>query len=123
MTNLLNNSIIYTSEGKIDVFIERSKAGSRSNDQFVIIQVRDTGVGIDPQMMDKLFSKFGTNQRQERDWASLYLKALLRPTGEAFGLKTMSMAQVHVSHSNSRFSINTNHVGSRVIASSIFSQT
>ena len=60
MTNLLNNSIKYTSEGKIDVFIERSKAGSRSNDQFVIIRVRDTGVGIDPQMMDKLFSKFGT---------------------------------------------------------------
>ena len=58
--NLLNNSIKHTSKGKIDVFIERSKAGSRSNDQFVIIRVRDTGVGIDPQMMDKLFSKFGT---------------------------------------------------------------
>ena len=60
MTNLLNNSIKYTSNGKIDVFIERSKEGSRVDDQFVIIQVRDSGVGIDPQMMDKLFSKFGT---------------------------------------------------------------
>lgn len=60
MTNLLNNSITYTSNGKIDVFIERSKEGSRVVDQFVIIQVRDSGVGIDPQMMDKLFSKFGT---------------------------------------------------------------
>jgi two-component system, OmpR family, sensor histidine kinase VicK len=60
MTNLLNNSIKYTSNGKIDVFIERSKEGSRVNDQFVIIQVRDSGVGIDPQMMDKLFSKFST---------------------------------------------------------------
>ena len=58
MTNLLNNSIKYTSEGKIDVFIERSEEGA--NDQFVTIQVRDTGVGIDPQMKDKLFSKFGT---------------------------------------------------------------
>ena len=60
MTNLLNNSIKYTSEGKIDVFIEHSKEGFQANDQFVIIRVRDTGVGIDPQMMDKLFSKFGT---------------------------------------------------------------
>jgi two-component system, OmpR family, sensor histidine kinase VicK len=58
MTNLLNNSIKYTPEGKIDVFIERSEEGA--NDQFVTIQVRDTGVGIDPQMKDKLFSKFGT---------------------------------------------------------------
>jgi two-component system sensor histidine kinase VicK len=60
MTCLLNNSIKHTSKGKIDVFIERSKEGSRANDQFVIIRVRDTGVGIDLQMMDKLFSKFGT---------------------------------------------------------------
>ena len=60
MINLLNNSIKHTSKGKIDVFIERSKEGSRANDQFVIIRVRDTGVGINPQMMDKLFSKFGT---------------------------------------------------------------
>ena len=57
MTNLLNNSIESTSEGKIDVFIERSKEGA--NDQYVIIQVRDTGVGIHPQMKDKLFSKYG----------------------------------------------------------------
>ena len=60
MTNLLNNSIKHTSKGKIDVFIERSKGGSRANEQFVTIRVRDTGVGIDLQMMDKLFSKFGT---------------------------------------------------------------
>ncbi|MGC2431047.1 MAG: HAMP domain-containing sensor histidine kinase, partial [Nitrososphaeraceae archaeon] len=60
MTNLLNNSIKYTYNGKIDVFIERSKEGSRVNDQFIIIQIRDSGVGIDPQIMDKLFSKFGT---------------------------------------------------------------
>ena len=58
MTNLLNNSIKYTSEGKIDVFIERSKEGA--NDQYVTIQVRDTGVGIHPQMKDKLFSKYST---------------------------------------------------------------
>ncbi len=60
MTNLLDNSINYTSGGNIDVFIERSKEGSRANDQFVLIQIRDTGVGIDPQIMDKLFSKFAT---------------------------------------------------------------
>ena len=60
MTNLLNNSIKHTSKGKIDVFIERYKEGSRARDQFVIIRVRDTGIGIDPQIMNKLFSKFGT---------------------------------------------------------------
>jgi two-component system sensor histidine kinase VicK len=58
MTNLLNNSMKFTSRGKIDVsiFTVRVKGDPKS----VLIQVRDTGSGIDPRMVGKLFTKFST---------------------------------------------------------------
>lgn len=54
MTNLLNNSIKFTTKGNIEVGIER-------NDLFLFVQVRDTGSGIYPEIMGNLFSKFTTN--------------------------------------------------------------
>ena len=58
MTNLLNNSMKFTSRGNIDVlvFMGCGKGDSKS----VMIQVKDTGSGIDPQMIGKLFTKFNT---------------------------------------------------------------
>lgn len=58
MTNLLNNSMKFTSQGNIDVsiFTRCDKGNSKS----VLIQVRDTGSGIDPQIFGKLFTKFNT---------------------------------------------------------------
>jgi two-component system sensor histidine kinase VicK len=53
MTNLLTNSIKFTPKGNIEVSIERK--GS-----FLYTQVRDTGTGIDPEIMSNLFSKFIT---------------------------------------------------------------
>ena len=58
MTNLLNNSMKFTSRGKIDVSI--FKECEKGNSKSVLIQVRDTGSGIDPQIFGKLFTKFNT---------------------------------------------------------------
>jgi signal transduction histidine kinase len=51
MANLLNNSMKFTPKGEIHVIVKR-EAG------FVLVQIRDTGSGIDPQVMGNLFSKF-----------------------------------------------------------------
>jgi two-component system, OmpR family, sensor histidine kinase VicK len=51
MANLLNNSIKFTPKGEIHVTVKR-EAG------FVLVQIRDTGSGIDPEVMGNLFSKF-----------------------------------------------------------------
>ena len=51
MANLLNNSIKFTTEGEIHVNAKREG-------DFVFIQVKDTGSGIDPEVMVNLFSKF-----------------------------------------------------------------
>ena len=53
--NLLTNSIKYTHEGWIDFKI----TGIKSNDVCrLIISVEDSGIGIKPESIDKLFSKF-----------------------------------------------------------------
>jgi two-component system, OmpR family, sensor histidine kinase VicK len=51
MANLLNNSIKFTPKGEIHVMVKREA-------EFVLVQIRDTGSGIDPEVMGNLFSKF-----------------------------------------------------------------
>ncbi|MFH1508749.1 MAG: ATP-binding protein [bacterium] len=51
VTNLLDNAIKYTLKGSVDVTCD-------IDEKYVHINVRDTGVGIDPNEVDKLFEKF-----------------------------------------------------------------
>lgn len=57
MQMIMENAVIYSkSEGVVDVTIEQRKA-------YVYVSVRDTGIGISPEDMSHLFSRFfrGTN--------------------------------------------------------------
>ncbi len=51
LSNLLRNAIKFTSKGTIKVVLEKS-------DTEAIVTVQDTGKGIDPEMMPKMFEKF-----------------------------------------------------------------
>ncbi|TGG91270.1 response regulator [Natronospirillum operosum] len=54
--NLLSNSVKFTERGRITL---RARAGERQHDRFqLIIEVEDTGVGIDEAFMPQLFSEF-----------------------------------------------------------------
>jgi signal transduction histidine kinase/CheY-like chemotaxis protein len=55
VSNLLSNAIIFTSKGEISVNITRD-----DTDQQIIVSVTDTGQGIDPEIMPRLFTKFAT---------------------------------------------------------------
>ena len=52
--NLINNSIKYTDEGDILVSIKRDS----NNDTMALVQIKDTGLGIQENVKQKLFSKF-----------------------------------------------------------------
>jgi signal transduction histidine kinase len=54
--NLLNNAIKFTNEGSITVIVER-KDNDNNN---IVVSIKDTGMGIDPEMLPKLFIKFAT---------------------------------------------------------------
>ena len=61
ITNLLTNATKYTDEGSIELSISCINNKNKSN---LIISVEDTGRGIKPEKIDKLFTKF---QRLEED--------------------------------------------------------
>ena len=59
--NLINNAIKYTDEGDILVSIKRGSYNGNSNknnDTVALVQIIDTGLGIQENIKQKLFSKF-----------------------------------------------------------------
>ena len=52
VSNLLNNAIKFTDQGKVSIMaICKHKA---------IVSIKDTGPGIDPEILPRLFTKFAT---------------------------------------------------------------
>ena len=60
ISNLLNNSIKFTKEGKITITIEKKE----DDGEVAVISIKDTGIGIDSEMFPKLFSKFASKSYQ-----------------------------------------------------------
>jgi len=55
--NILSNAIKFTKEGRITISIERK---SENDKEFAVVSVKDTGSGIDPEILPRLFTKFAT---------------------------------------------------------------
>ena len=58
ISNLMNNAIKFTLKGTITVTTKKEE----ENDE-IIVSIKDTGSGIDPEIMPKLFSKFATKSQ------------------------------------------------------------
>ena len=59
ISNLLNNAIKFTDEGSITVIVGTKKINNNNSNK-VIVSIKDTGIGIDSEIMPKLFTKFAT---------------------------------------------------------------
>ncbi len=62
ISNLLNNAIKFTKGGNISILVikkrnSNEKDNSREED---IVSIKDTGTGIDPEILPRLFTKFAT---------------------------------------------------------------
>ena len=55
--NILDNALSFSHEGKIKVVLKKEK---RNGQNFLLIRVKDTGPGIDPEILSKLFTKFAS---------------------------------------------------------------
>ena len=55
LSNLVSNAYKFTKEGKIDILLQKLQDGKE-----VILSVKDTGSGIDSDIMPRLFTKFAT---------------------------------------------------------------
>jgi signal transduction histidine kinase len=64
VSNLLNNALKFTKEGAVTITstIERKEDVDGGGE--VIVSIKDTGNGIDPEFMPRLFTKFATKSYQ-----------------------------------------------------------
>ncbi|MDW3631981.1 MAG: HAMP domain-containing sensor histidine kinase, partial [Nitrososphaeraceae archaeon] len=64
ISNLLNNAIKFTDEGSITVIVGTKKINNNNSNK-VIVSIKDTGTGIDSEILPKLFTKFATKSPME----------------------------------------------------------
>jgi signal transduction histidine kinase len=62
ISNLINNAIKFTKEGSILVEVEKKKVEKDDENQkeVIVVSVKDTGMGIDSEILPRLFTKFTT---------------------------------------------------------------
>jgi two-component system sensor histidine kinase VicK len=85
--NILSNAIKFTEDATININVEKKliiSTGNNDNEnrQGVIINIKDTGVGIDSQIFPKLFSKFmGTSDTRGSGLGLFISKSIVEAHG------------------------------------------
>jgi two-component system, OmpR family, sensor histidine kinase VicK len=81
LSNLLSNAIKFTREGTILVKAEINKGGKEANLDEVIVTVKDTGTGIDPEIFPKLFSMFVSKLYEDTGLGLFISKSIIEAHG------------------------------------------
>jgi len=72
--NLLNNAIQFTNEGNITVSVEeRKKNDINGKSDEILVGIKDTGTGIHPEVLPKLFTKFTTKSMRGGTGLGLFI--------------------------------------------------
>ncbi|MGB7636291.1 MAG: HAMP domain-containing sensor histidine kinase [Nitrososphaeraceae archaeon] len=81
LSNLLSNAIKFTREGTILVKAEKNKGGKEANLDEVIVSVKDTGTGIDPEIFPRLFSMFVSKSYEDTGLGLFISKSIIEAHG------------------------------------------
>jgi signal transduction histidine kinase len=87
ISNLVTNALKFTDSGTISIRAERIDG------EHVSISVTDTGSGIDPAIMPRLFSKFATKSNKGTGLGLYISKAIVEAHGGKIGAETTEMAE------------------------------
>jgi signal transduction histidine kinase len=83
ISNLIRNAIKFTKEGIILITARKdsNNSNSNNNNNQVIISVKDTGSGIDPEILPRLFSKFATKSFEGTGLGLFISKSIIEDHG------------------------------------------
>ena len=84
VSNLLNNSVKFTEEGTISIDVKVQEHGDNNNDighNIVIVSIKDTGEGIDSEILPKLFTKFASKSYQGTGLGLFICKSIVEAHG------------------------------------------
>jgi signal transduction histidine kinase len=82
ISNLLDNAIKFTQEGTVTVSSTIKRKDDKSDQVAeVVIAVKDTGTGIDPELMPRLFTKFATKSYQGTGLGLFISKSIVEAHG------------------------------------------
>jgi two-component system sensor histidine kinase VicK len=76
ISNLLDNAIKFTKEGTISIITEMNNSSSEA-----VVSIKDTGIGIDPEIFPRLFSKFASKSYQGTGLGLFISKAIVESHG------------------------------------------
>jgi signal transduction histidine kinase len=81
ISNLLNNAIKFTKEGTVTVTttVKRKDDGDAGGE--IVVAVKDTGTGIDHELMPRLFTKFATKSYQGTGLGLFISKSIIEAHG------------------------------------------
>src|SRR5215207_6373337 len=104
ISNLLDNALKFTQEGTVTVStIERKDDGDGAGGgEAEVVSIKDTGTGIDPELMPRLFTKFATKSYQGTGLGLFISKSII----EAHGGKMWAE-----NNNNNNYSKNRKHEG------------
>ena len=73
ISNLVKNAFkfIPLNDGKIEIILEKIREGNEK--EFVSVKIRDNGIGIDSQILPRLFQKFTTKSESGGTGLGLYI--------------------------------------------------
>jgi two-component system, OmpR family, sensor histidine kinase VicK len=81
ISNLLENAIKFTEAGRISVQLKKKNGKKIPEKNQVVVIVRDEGSGIDPSVMPRLFTKFGTKSEKGTGLSLFISKSIIEAHG------------------------------------------
>jgi signal transduction histidine kinase len=82
LSNLLSNAVKFTSKGTITISVELQNNNNNSDkNELVIVNIQDTGQGIDANMFPRLFMKFASKSYQGTGLGLFISKGIIEAHG------------------------------------------